>query len=105
MQQRHVRVLTPWLTVQVDGYYGGVVNLSVTGALLALNVPLLVGRQVDVRLESDSLNVVLKATITRSEPSNDIPGWRVAVRFVDLSTELKKAIPKLLSSAPKKRSR
>src|SRR5205809_6871453 len=83
MQQRHVRVHTPWLTVEVDGEQGDVVNLSVTGAMFALDGPVPVGRHVDVRLKGDSLKVTVKAAVVRSDPSESAPGWRVAVRFLD----------------------
>jgi hypothetical protein len=103
-KNRLVRVSLPHVEVRVDDRSGILVDLSMTGGLLLLDVAQPRGTYVSIRLEARQQSLDLQAQVVRVSPAT-LPGtpdstppqWTVGVTFVQLSSQARQAIPRFCS--------
>jgi hypothetical protein len=95
--RRPVRMSGANITARLDNSTVQVTNLSLTGALLQMDVALPVDGLYQLLLVHRKLHAVITVKVIRSTPSTQSIGWHVAVTFVNLSMEAKRAIPLMLS--------
>jgi hypothetical protein len=91
------------IKARLDDRMVRVSNLSLTGALLQLDTALPVDSLALLLLVRHPVEAIIQVKVIRSMPSTESSGWLVAVTFVNLSAEAKRAIPQLLSSSSRGR--
>ena len=98
MKQRNVRVWGTRIAGRLNHTVVGVLNLSLTGALLEVEKAPPVDGPVMLVLVRESVEVAVQARIIRSTES-PAATWHVAVKFINPSAEAKRGIPQLLSKS------
>jgi len=100
-QPRFVRMALPGVPVAFDGRRGRLINLSISGGQLLIDVTPRVGSHAPLVLQADSERLELDAYVVRiSPPSGSHPansGIResiVSIKFVNLSPRSQRAIPR-----------
>jgi len=102
LKQRNVRVWVTRIAARLNHTVVGVLNLSLTGALLEVEQAPPADGPVTLVLVRESVEVAVQVRIIRSTESTSAT-WHVAVTFINPSAEAKPGIPQLLSKSSRGR--
>jgi hypothetical protein len=91
---RATRINTIPAGAQLGGHVGDLKDVSVTGALVVLDVELPVDSVHALALGAGPPVLELRAQVVRARQTTEQPPrWQIGVRFVDITPQARRAIP------------